>query len=133
MASGYGAVTPRNLAIVLWSTEPDSPHRCATPFSVAAAAAAMDAQVEVFFSAASVRLLVRSCADEVFPGLDRQRPLSQFMLDARGQGVRFLVCAASLEGARVSLEDCGDWVDGVAGASSVAVRALDPAWSVLVF
>ena len=45
------------LAILLWAADPDEPARLATPFAHAAAAAAMDLQVEVYFSARSVLLL----------------------------------------------------------------------------
>ena len=50
----------RGLAILLWATDPDDPARCATPFFHAAAAAAMDLEVELYFASRSVRLRAAS-------------------------------------------------------------------------
>ena len=46
------------VAILLWATDPAAPHRLVTPFFHAAAAAAMDVPVEIYFTARSVHLLV---------------------------------------------------------------------------
>jgi uncharacterized protein len=121
------------LAILLWATDPAQPQLCATPFSVAASAAAMDAQVEVYFSARSVLLGAPGIAQGVFPGEDRQRSTAEFMQHARDQGVKFYACGASLLAAGLTLEVCAPWFDGAAGASSVSSRALDAGWRVLVF
>ncbi len=50
------------IATLLWATEPEAPHRLATPFFHAAAAAAMDVPVEMYFTARSVHLLVLGVA-----------------------------------------------------------------------
>jgi uncharacterized protein len=121
------------LAILLWATDPSQPHLCATPFSVAASAAAMDASVEIYFSAQSVYLCAPMIAEGLFPGSDRQRSVAEFMQHARDHGVKFYACGASLLACGLTLDGCAPWFDGVAGASSVAARSLDPAWSVMVF
>ncbi len=56
------ANTAEGLALLLWSTDVDTPQRLATPFSYAAAAAAMDLRVEIYFTARSVELLVPGVA-----------------------------------------------------------------------
>ena len=45
----------KGVAILLWAADVAQPEKLATPFFHAAAAAAMEAQVELYFSAASVR------------------------------------------------------------------------------
>ena len=50
------------VAILLWAANPAQPHLCATPFFHAAVAAAMDAEVEIYFTNASVRLLGKGVA-----------------------------------------------------------------------
>ncbi|MGB6114646.1 MAG: hypothetical protein WBF97_06120, partial [Comamonas sp.] len=50
------------IAIMLWSADASCPERLATPFFHAAAAAAMDVPVELYFTAASVQLLVPGVA-----------------------------------------------------------------------
>ena len=47
-----------HLAILLWSVDVERPDLAAAPFVYAAAAAALDAEVEIHFAARSVRLLV---------------------------------------------------------------------------
>jgi hypothetical protein len=51
------------LAILLWSTDLDRPDLAAAPFVYAAAACALDAEVEVHFAGRSVRLLVDGAAE----------------------------------------------------------------------
>ena len=121
------------VAILLWNADVLHPHLCATPFSVAAAAAAMDAEVEIYFSARSVELGIPGVASNLFPGADRERSLAEFMQHARDHGVRFYACAASLKALGLTVESCSPWFDGIAGASSLAARALDANWRVLVF
>ncbi|MEI7447829.1 MAG: DsrE family protein, partial [Burkholderiales bacterium] len=88
--------SPRRLALLLWSADPTRPEVCATPFAVAAAAAAMDAEVEIHFSARSVELLAGDVAAGLVAGAAGGRPIAAFMADARDAGVRFLACHASL-------------------------------------
>ncbi len=125
-------VTDR-LAILLWATNSSHPEWCATPFSVAAAAAAMDAEVEVYFSARSVQLCTPGLAATLFPGTHGERSVAEFMQHARDHGVKFYACGASLQTFGLTLEACSPWFDGAAGASSIAARSLDSSWRVLVF
>ena len=53
----------KHQAIICWMANPDHPHLCATPFFHAAAAAAMDVEVEVYFTSAAVLLLKRGVAE----------------------------------------------------------------------
>ena len=121
------------LVILLWAASPQVPWLCGTPFSVAAAAAAMDAEVLIYFSAQSVRLCAPGVAERLFPGAGEQRSVAQFMQHARDHGARFLACNASLEACGLTLTDCDPWFDGIAGASSVAAHALELESRVLVF
>lgn len=121
------------LAILLWAAGESRPELCATPFSIAAAAAAMDAEVEIYFAAGSVRLCLAQVAARVFPGQAGERSAAQFMQHARDHGVKFYACAASLEGFGLTAADCAGSIDGLAGASTFAARTLDSAWRTLVF
>ncbi len=123
----------QRLAILLWATGPDSAHLCATPFVHAAAAAAMDAQVEVHFASRSVLLLVPGRASALFAGDDRRTSVYDRMREAHGFGARFLVCsdalaACSLQGVTLVPE-----ADAHAGAVAFLGRVLDPEWATLVF
>jgi predicted peroxiredoxin len=121
------------LAILLWSTAPASPHLCATPFFHAAAAAALDAEVEVHFSASSVLLLVKGSAAALFADDKRNRSIYDHMQQASRLGARFLACSDALDAHGVGRETLIPEVNGVAGAAAFVGRALDPEWVTLVF
>src|SRR6516164_9829934 len=87
----------RGLAILLWATDPDDPARCATPFFHAAAGAAMEVEVEVYFTSRSVRLLLPGVAASVVPGGNSGETLLHFMQQAHDNGARFYACPASLD------------------------------------
>ena len=72
------------LAILLWATDPARPERCATPFVHAAAAAAMDAEVEVYFTAQSVRLLAGDVAARIRAADPGGESIEHFMRQAVG-------------------------------------------------
>lgn len=123
----------QSVAILLWATDPERPALCATPFMHAAAACAMDLQVEVYFSARSPLLLVPDIAARLQAGAATDPSIAEFMRQAHQHGAKFLVCAAAMKNLQLAHEQLGDWTDGVAGASSVIARLADPSWRVMVF
>ena len=121
------------LAILLWATDPALPDLCATPFFHAAAAAALDAEVEVHFSARSVLLLVDGVAAKLFAGAERERSIHDHMQQASRLGARFLACSDALAAHGIDRKALLPEVDGIAGAAAFLGRALDPEWATLVF
>jgi uncharacterized protein len=126
-------MNPPRLAILLWATAPDQPHLCATPFSHAAAAAAMDAEVEMYFTAKSVHLLEAGVADAVFPGPGRERSVYEYMRHAAALGVKFFACSQALAAHGAANKALIPEVCGYAGAATFAARCLDPAWRTLTY
>lgn len=123
----------QGLAILLWATGPDRPDLCAAPFMYAAAAAALDLQVEIHFAAASVELLVPGRAAALPSGQARSRSIADFMADAHAGGARFLACSAALHDRGLAQADLLPWVAGVAGATHFVARSVAPGWRALVF
>jgi uncharacterized protein len=123
----------RGIAILLWATRPEEPALAATPFMHAAAAAALDLEVEVHFSAQSVRLLLPGVAESLFADTQRVVPIATFMREAREHGAKFLACTTSIANLAIDRALLDGRVDGYAGASSFQARAADPAWRVMVF
>lgn len=120
------------LAILVWAADPASPHLCATPFYFAAAAAAMDAEVEMYFTARSVQLLEAGVAETLVT--DRNgATLAGFVAEARRFGVRFYACPTALAAHGVDAGRLRAEVDGFAGAAAFVGRSLDPAWRTLSF
>jgi hypothetical protein len=123
----------RGVAIVLWAASPDVPQLCATPFMHAAAAAAMDLEVEVHFTAHSPRLLLPDVAGRLRAGRADDPSIAWFMQQAREHGARFLACPAALSNLHQTEAQCAPWLDGIAGASTVIARLAQPDWRVVVF
>ena len=121
------------LAILLWAASPDAPHLCATPFFHAAAAAAMDVEVEVHFSSKSVLLLVEGRAAGLYAGIDCRMTVYQHMQQATGLGAKFYACSDALDAHAVDRARLVPELTGIAGAAAFVGRTLDPEWATLVF
>ena len=123
----------RGLAILLWATDPDDPARCATPFFHAAAAAAMDLEVELYFASRSVRLLLPGVAEGLRTTEQGGETVAHFMREAHRMGARFLACSSAMQAFTEAGAALIPEVDGHAGAGSFVARAIDPEWATLVF
>lgn len=95
----------------------ESPERCATPFFLAASAAAMDAEVSIYFTMNGPQLLRRGVAETIGPKGDRGERLSFFIDQAVDCGVQLLVCQPSLDLNDMVFEDLIDGVRMIGGAA----------------
>lgn len=95
----------------------NDPGRCATPFFLAASAAAMDCEVMIYFTMYGPTLLRRDIVDKIGPKGDRGQPLRYFIEQATDLGVRLLVCQPSLDLNDLALEDLIDGVQMIGGAA----------------
>lgn len=121
------------VAILLWAANPNNPHACATPFFHAVVAAAMDAEVEMYFTSASVRLLAKGVAAALPSGPRQRDSVYAFMQRAAAQGVKFYACSQAMEEYAVSEADFIPEVSGIAGAAVYMTRCMDDAWSCLTY
>ena len=124
--------TVEGIAILLWSADDRMPDRLATPFFHAAAAAAMDVPVEIYFTARSVRLLAPGVAESLRAS-DHPKSILDSIREAVSQGAVLLACsdalhAHGLDAARL-IPEC----TGRGGAVHFMARASDPRWRTLVF
>jgi predicted peroxiredoxin len=121
------------LAILLWGATVDRPQLCATPFVHAAAAASLDAEVEVHFAGPMVRLLVAGVAENLrpWPGVDTS--IYDMMRQAANLDVKFLACAMAMNALVGKDEKLIPEYSGTAGASAFVQRSLDPEWATLVY
>jgi hypothetical protein len=95
----------------------ESPERCATPFFLAASAAAMDADVSIYFTMNGPQLLKKGAADTIGPkGEDGER-LSFFIDQALDCGVKLLVCLPSLDLNDLTIDELIDGVKMIGGAA----------------
>jgi uncharacterized protein len=95
----------------------DDPGRCATPFFLAASAAAMECEVMIYFTMYGPTLLRRDVIDKIGPKGERGQPLRYFIEQATGLGVRLLVCQPSLDLNDLTLDELIDGVQMIGGAA----------------
>jgi len=95
----------------------DDPGRCATPFFLAASAAAMECEVMIYFTMYGPTLLRKDAIDKIGPKGERGQPLRYFIEQATGLGVRLLVCQPSLDLNDLSLDELIDDVQMIGGAA----------------
>jgi len=102
--------------LIIMTSGPDTPRRCATPFFFASLAAAMEYEANMFFTIDGTLLLKKGVAETVYPK-EGGKPVSDFIADAQDAGVNFLACTASTELHDISPDDLIDGVKMVGGAT----------------
>jgi len=102
--------------LIIMTSGPDTPRRCATPFFFASLAAAMDYEVSMFFTIDGTLLLKKGMAEMIYPKAGG-KPVSDFLHEAMDAGVKFFACTASTELHDLKPEDLIDGVKMVGGAA----------------
>ena len=126
--------------IILMTSGPKTPWRCASPFYIAALMAANDAEVEVFFNMDGTNLLKKGVAERIIPGEPnclspngkKLKTVYDFMKDAKQAGVKFYSCKQAVDSLGLKEEDLIKELDGIVPASEFALRAME-ADKVLIF
>jgi predicted peroxiredoxin len=119
--------------IILMTSGPKTPWRCASPFYIAALMAANEADVEVFFNMDGTKLLRRGVAERIMPAEPnclspngkRLKSVYDFMKDAKQAGVKFYSCKQAIDSLGYKPEDLIPELDGVFPASEFALRAME--------
>jgi uncharacterized protein len=93
------------------------PGRSATPFFLAASAAAMECEVMIYFTMYGPTLLRKDIIDKIGPKGEHGQPLRYFIDQATGLGVRLLVCQPSLDLNDLRLDELIDGVEMIGGAA----------------
>ncbi len=129
----FGPDAAAGVAILLWAADPGVPQRLATPFFHAAAAAAMDVEVEIYFTAASVQLLVPGVAAALRASPHHPKTIHDGMREAVALGAKLLACSDALQAQGIAggalIPECR----ARGGAVQFMARVCDPRWRTLVF
>jgi uncharacterized protein len=124
--------TAAGLAILLWACEPEAPHRLATPFFHAAAAAALDLPVEIYFTARSVCLLEPGVAAALRASA-HPKTIYDAMREAVAHGAVFYACSDALQAQGLAAAALIPECSRRGGAVQFMARAADLRWRTLVF
>jgi predicted peroxiredoxin len=126
------ADAPARFVIVLWAAGPERPDLAAAPFVYALAARAMELDVEMHYTATSVRWLLPGVAGAAFADEARTKSVLDYIRETKAAGARHFACAMALArhgGGAGLIEEA----DGVAGAATVIGAAARPGVRALVF
>lgn len=121
------------IAILLWAADPQQPQLLATPFFHAAAAAAMDMPVEIYFSARSVHLLVPGVAETLHASTRHDKSILDALREAVEHGARLYACTDALHAQGLDPKHLIPECSGHGGAVQFMARAGDARWRALVF
>jgi predicted peroxiredoxin len=106
--------------VIVMTSGPSEPHRCATPFYLGAVMASMDVHVHIFFTMEGVRLMQTGVAEDMV-AMAGGKPIIDFIRDAKRAGVRLHVCHPALPGYKIEPStDLIPEVDEVNRASELA-------------
>lgn len=120
------------IAILLWACEPERPALLATPFFHAAAAAAMDVPVEMYFTARSVLLLAPGVAAGLQPS-GHPKTVLDSIREAVSHGATLHACTDALKAQGLRPDGLIPECRAAGGAVQFMARAADRRWRTLVF
>jgi predicted peroxiredoxin len=121
------------IAILLWAADPEQPQRLATPFFHAAAAAAMEIPVEIYFTARSVHLLAPGVAASLRASERHAKTVLDSLREAVAHGARLYACSDALDAQGIDAATLIPECHGRGGAVQFMARAADRRWRTLVF
>lgn len=115
----------KKIVIILLNTDPDRPASLGTPFFQASAAAALDLEVEIYFTARNIQLLHRGVADKLYPGKQQQKSIYSFMQDAHNAGVKFYACSGGMDDQELDASNAIPELDGAKGAAALMSQLVE--------
>ena len=104
--------------VIFVTSGPGTPERCATPFFMAGAAAALEHEAEMVFQIEGVRLMARGVAEGLL-AIEEGKPIAGFIREAKALGVRMRCCSGSLQARGLSLADLIPECDGLIGGAQI--------------
>lgn len=106
--------------LIVMTSGPSTPHRCATPFFLGSILASMDADVRIFFTMEGVNLLKKGVAENL-AAMEGGKRIIEFMRDAKSAGVKLHLCLPALPGYKIDEKtDIIDEVDECSGGGTLA-------------
>ncbi|MDA8390326.1 MAG: DsrE family protein [Gammaproteobacteria bacterium] len=106
--------------LIVMTSGPSTPHRCATPFYIGAILASMDADVKIFFTMEGVNLVKKGVAENLV-AMEGGKRVIDFMRDAKSAGVKLHLCLPALPGYKIDEKtDIIDEVDEFSGGGALA-------------
>ncbi|HKK05538.1 MAG TPA: DsrE family protein [Gammaproteobacteria bacterium] len=120
MNSNYYLDNEEKSVVIIMTSGPSTPHRCATPFYLGAILASMDADVNIFFTMEGVRLCEKGVAENL-AAMEGGKKIIEFMREAKNAGVKLHLCLPALPGYEIDAEaDVIEEIDELSGGGVLA-------------
>lgn len=110
--------------LIVATTGPEAPERCAAPFFFAREAALKGAKVGICFVLQSALLLKKGVAETLY-AKEGGHPLSTFVKAALRAGVEFDICDAALQMCDLTPDDLIEEVENLVGPSFLIAQGLE--------
>ena len=105
--------------VIVMTSGPSTPHRCATPFYLGSLLASMDADVKIFFTMEGVMLTKKGVAENL-SAMKGGKTIIEFIRDAKMAGVKLHLCKPAMPGYEMEIDDVIDEIDEVSSAGALA-------------
>ena len=105
--------------VIVMTSGPSTPHRCATPFYLGSLLASMDADVKIFFTMEGVMLTKKGVAENL-SAMKGGKTIIEFIRDAKTAGVKLHLCKPAMPGYEMEIDDVIDEVDEISSAGALA-------------
>ncbi|MGC8504612.1 MAG: DsrE family protein [Acidithiobacillus sp.] len=119
MSSKYLEDQEEKTVVIVMTSGPSTPHRCATPFYLGALLSSMDAEVKIFCTMEAVKLMEQGTPENLSAMAGGKR-IIDFIRDAKNAGVELHVCRPALPGYELVPQQLIPEVDSVASAGDLA-------------
>jgi len=111
--------------LIIMTSGPSTPSRCATPFFLGSILAAMDSDVSIFFTMEGVLLAKKGISDDLV-AMEGGKKIIDFMHDAKEAGVKLYACSPAMPGYKIDhAEDVIDEIDEIVGGGVLADLILE--------
>lgn len=105
--------------VIVMTSGPSTPHRCATPFYLGSLLASMDADVKIFFTMEGVMLTKKGVAENL-SAMQGGKTIIEFIRDAKMAGVKLHLCKPAMPGYEMEIDDVIDEIDEISSAGALA-------------
>ena len=119
MAEHHYLENEEKSVVIVMTSGPSTPHRCATPFYLGSLLASMDADVKVFFTMEGVMLTKKGVAENL-SAMKGGKTIIEFIRDAKAAGVKLHLCKPAMPGYEMEIDDVIDEVDEISNAGALA-------------
>ena len=105
--------------VIVMTSGPSTPQRCATPFYLGALLASLDAEVSIFLTMEGA-LLAKEGVAQGLTAMQGGKTILEFMRDARAAGVKLYLCRPAMPGYEISDSEVIAEVDEISSAGTLA-------------